>query len=68
MTDPHAPRPDIDELELLTLAMVAETLKLTRRTVERLIASKQLPVVRLSKKTTRVKRTDLHAFIASKAA
>lgn len=52
--------------ELVTLEYVATALGVTRRSVERMIAAKLLPVVRVSRKTTRVRRLVLHAFITAR--
>lgn len=56
------------ETILLTIQETAEHLRLTRRSVERLIQAGQLPVVILGHKTRRIRRDDVIAFVDRKRA
>ncbi len=49
---------------LMKLDEVAEQLRCTRRSVERQIAAKRLPVVHIGR-SVRVERTELEAFVAA---
>jgi len=51
--------------DLLTYREVGERLKVARSTVLRLCAEGKLPVIYLSKRTPRIMRRDLEAYIAS---
>lgn len=51
--------------EFLTVAEIAETLKLNPQTIRNWIDQGDLPAVRVGKRRVRIKRTDLDAFIAS---
>lgn len=62
MTDHATPHPS--HTELLTVAEAAEVLRLSPRTVERLVAARALPVVRFSR-SVRIRRTDLDQLIAA---
>lgn len=50
--------------ELLTLPEVAEELRLSRRTVERLVRAGRIRVVRPSPGRTMVERRELNAYLA----
>lgn len=52
------------EDELLTIEYVAAAAGLTYRSVERLIKQGKLAVVRLSRRSTRIRRSELQAYIA----
>ena len=50
--------------ELLTVAEVAETLKLNAQTVRNMIDRGELPAIRVGSRRVRVQRSDLDAFLA----
>ena len=52
---------------LLTVPEVAQHLRVSKRTVHRLIASRSLPVLRVGR-SIRIRRDDLHAFLDAESA
>jgi excisionase family DNA binding protein len=57
------PRNPIPELDLLTKQEVADALRVTLRTVERLVKRGRLRMVRLSNVAVRFHRADVLAFV-----
>ena len=51
--------------EFLTVAEIAETLKLNQQTIRNWIDAGELPAVRLGRRRVRVRQSDLDAFIAA---
>lgn len=51
--------------ELLTLDEVADRLRVSRRQVDRYVASGRLRVIRLGWRSVRVRSTEVDAFIAA---
>jgi excisionase family DNA binding protein len=56
----------VAEAPLLTLGKVARRLGISPRSLSRLIASGELPVVRLSARVVRLSPSDLAAYIESR--
>jgi excisionase family DNA binding protein len=48
---------------LLTIPEVAEQLRVSKRTVERLISAGRIPVVRVASQRRFVRRTDLESYV-----
>jgi excisionase family DNA binding protein len=58
---------ETDELELLTLTELSKTLKLNKATIrKRLMETKLLPYVKISRKLIRFMRKDVEEFLLSK--
>lgn len=53
----------MEKLELLTKAECAELLQVSETTVERMIASGQLPAYRIARAVTRISKADLLAYL-----
>ncbi len=56
----------MDRIEFLTKAECAEILQVSETTVERMIASGQLPAYRISRAVTRINKADLMAYLAQR--
>lgn len=50
--------------ELLPVAQCATELTISARTMEKVIASGEIPVVRIARRVRRIRRSDLDAYIA----
>lgn len=55
-----------EHIELLTKAEVAELLKISEDTVEKLIRGGQLPAYRIAKTCTRIDRADVMEYLESR--
>jgi excisionase family DNA binding protein len=53
----------LDAPTLLTLDEVAETLRLSRRTVERMVAADLLPALRVGQRAVRVDQAEFHDWL-----
>ena len=53
----------IDAPKLLTLDEVAERLRLSRRTIERMVAAELLPAVRVGRRALRIDEREFQAWI-----
>lgn len=54
---------NVDRASLLTIDEVAGELRISPRTVKRLIQTGALPAIKLSERVIRIRRTDLDALI-----
>jgi excisionase family DNA binding protein len=52
--------------QVLTLSEVQAELRLADRTLRRLVATGELPVIRLGQRVLRVRREDLEAYLRSR--
>jgi excisionase family DNA binding protein len=53
-----------DQDELLPVAQCVTELNVSARTMENVIASGEIPVVRIARRVRRIRRSDLDAYIA----
>lgn len=58
----------MEKIEFITKAEAAEILRVSETTVERLIASGQLPAYRIARACTRIDKADLLEYVRGRAA